>query len=178
MIGKSHEYNRSITRHSTEHGTVACCWSGWGGMTVLAPWKHPLPAFFISARGRNASQDVKLHWTQWLHTYPSWWSRLKTLDTRPCDITSMFPKIHRDRIQFLKFIITQFSQLMSSWMEWNDMKHMVRVLMVTVSTLTFYQGGSRFWRKGSWAGRLPWVAGLWRPGWWRLADGLLCHTKV
>lgn len=50
--------------------------------------------------------------------------------------------------------------------------------VVTLPTLTFYQGGSRFWRKGSWAGRLPWVEGLWRPGWWRLAGGPLCHTTV
>lgn len=50
--------------------------------------------------------------------------------------------------------------------------------MVTLSTLTFYQGGNRFWHKGSWAGHLPWVAGPWRPGWWRLVDGPLCRTRV
>lgn len=45
-------------------------------------------------------------------------------------------------------------------------------------SLTFYQAGSRFWRKGSWAGSLPWVASLWHPKWLQLADDPLCHTRV
>lgn len=54
----------------------------------------------------------------------------------------------------------------------------IHLTIVTVPTPTFCLGGSRFWHKGSWAGRLPWEAGLWRPGWWRLTDAPLCHTTV
>lgn len=62
-----------------------------------------------------------------------------------------------------------------NWVRWVKQ---VGQQMVTLPTLTFYQGGNRFWRKGSWAGHFPWVAGLWRPGWWRLVDGPLCRTTV
>lgn len=51
-------------------------------------------------------------------------------------------------------------------------------LVLNVALLTFYRGGSRFWRKGFWVARLPGAAGLWLPVWWRSADGPLCHTRV
>lgn len=99
-----------------------------------------------------------------------WLLKTPTLDL----VTSEQCSTHRILFLKKKYVITQFTTFISNvflnamtWSEWE---------MLTV--LTFYQGGSRFWHRGSWAGRLPSAAGLWRPGWWRSTDGPLCRTTV